>query len=160
MMQVLKFGGSSVADATRISAVLDIVTEAESRGRVVLVCSAVSGCTDALIKTGACTDPEEKRLLLEGLRARHAAIVRRLFTGAEREEALSDIDSVFAELANARPEDCVCYGELLSTRIIARKCLCEGISTRWIDSRALIRCMAGKVVELSLIHISEPTRPY
>ena len=147
MMQVLKFGGSSVADATRISAVLDIVTEAESRGRVVLVCSAVSGCTDALIKTGACTDPEEKRLLLEGLRARHAAIVRRLFTGKEREEALSDIDSVFAELASARPEDCVCYGELLSTRIIARKCLCEGISTRWIDSRALIRCMAGKVVE-------------
>lgn len=147
MMQVLKFGGSSVADATRISAVLDIVTEAERRGRVVLVCSAVSGCTDALIKIAACTDPEEKHRLLDGLRARHASIVRRLFTGKEREEAQADLDSLFAELGNARPEDCVCYGELLSTRIIARKCLCEGIATRWIDSRALIRCMGGKVVE-------------
>ena len=39
-MQVLKFGGSSVADATRISTVMDIVEAALARDRVILVCSA------------------------------------------------------------------------------------------------------------------------
>ena len=39
-MQVLKFGGSSVADATAMSRVLDIVSAAAARDRVVLVSSA------------------------------------------------------------------------------------------------------------------------
>ena len=56
MIQVLKFGGSSVANATRISGVLDIVSGALLKGRVVLVCSAVSGATDALIEIGKCDD--------------------------------------------------------------------------------------------------------
>ena len=49
-MKVLKFGGSSVADATRISAVMDIVCPAAEGSRVVLVLSAISGCTDALLE--------------------------------------------------------------------------------------------------------------
>ncbi|MBP5172622.1 MAG: hypothetical protein J6037_02835, partial [Bacteroidales bacterium] len=48
-MEVLKFGGTSVANATAISRVLDIVDAARARGKVVLVCSAISGCTDELI---------------------------------------------------------------------------------------------------------------
>ena len=48
-MQVLKFGGSSVADATRMSQVIDIVQAAVARDRTILVSSAISGCTDALI---------------------------------------------------------------------------------------------------------------
>lgn len=147
MMQVLKFGGSSVADATRISAVLDIVSEAVSRGRVVLVSSAISGCTDTLIEIGSCGDDARREILIERLQERHRRIVHRLFTGAERQEALAEIDGIFNELRAARREDCVCYGELLSTRIIARKCLCDGIATRWLDSRELIRCIGGEVSE-------------
>ena len=59
-MQVLKFGGSSVADATRMSRVLDIVLAAAEKDRVILVSSAVSGCTDALIAIGNETDPAAK----------------------------------------------------------------------------------------------------
>ena len=47
--RVLKFGGSSVADATAMSRVLDIVGGALAGGRVVLVSSAISGCTDGLL---------------------------------------------------------------------------------------------------------------
>ena len=48
-MQVLKFGGSSVASPQRI---IDIVRTSIERDRTILVCSAVSGCTDALIRLG------------------------------------------------------------------------------------------------------------
>ena len=62
-MQVLKFGGSSVADATRISAVMDIVEAALARDRVILVCSAISGCTDALLAIGE-AGPEDRQELI------------------------------------------------------------------------------------------------
>ena len=51
-MQVLKFGGSSVANADNMSKVVDIVTKAVDRDRTILVSSAISGCTDTLIKIG------------------------------------------------------------------------------------------------------------
>ena len=51
-MQVMKFGGSSVANAANMSKVVDIVTKAVDRDRTILVSSAISGCTDTLIKIG------------------------------------------------------------------------------------------------------------
>lgn len=144
-MQVLKFGGSSVADATRISAVIDIVSDAVRRDRVILVCSAVSGCTDALIAIGSQPAGERRRDLTDRLRDRHLAIVRRLFTGEERRAASQETEALFEELAEAPGEDCVTFGELFSTRIIARKFDCEGIPTRWLDSRRLIITSSGEV---------------
>jgi len=146
-MQVLKFGGSSVADATRMSGVLDIVLAAAAKDRVILVSSAISGCTDALIAIGAETDPERKAQQVEALRRRHHAIAQRLFTGAERAEMLAELDALFAELAAAEPQDCVTFGELFSTRILARKAACEGVATRWLDSRQLVRTLGGIVAE-------------
>ena len=146
-MQVLKFGGSSVADATRMSRVLDIVLAAAQKDRVILVSSAISGCTDALIAIGAETDPAAKAQQVEALRVRHHAIAQRLFTGAERAEMLSELDALFAELAAAEPEACVTFGELFSTRILARKAACEGVATQWLDSRKLVRTLGGIVAE-------------
>ena len=80
--RVLKFGGSSVADATAMSRVLDIVGGELEKGRVVLVSSAISGCTDGLL---ACAAGDT--LGLPALKQRHQAIVRRLFTGDERADA-------------------------------------------------------------------------
>ena len=94
-MQVLKFGGSSVADATRMSRVLDIVLAAAEKDRVILVSSAVSGCTDALIALGEERDPAAKAQRIGVLRDRHRAIARRLFTGAERREMLAELDGLF-----------------------------------------------------------------
>ncbi len=146
-MQVLKFGGSSVADATRMSQVIDIVLAAVARDRTILVCSAVSGCTDALIALGAETDPERKAAQIETLRRRHHAIAQRLFTGAERREMVTELDGLFEELAAAPVGDCVTFGELFSTRILSRKFACEGVSTQWLDSRRLVRTLGGIVAE-------------
>ncbi len=146
-MQVLKFGGSSVADATRMSQVLDIVLAAAAKDRVILVSSAISGCTDALLAIGAEKDAERRAQQIETLRRRHRAIAQRLFTGAERREMEAELDGLFAELAAADPEQCVTFGELFSTRILARKFACEGVATQWLDSRKLVRTLGGIVAE-------------
>jgi len=146
-MQVLKFGGSSVADATRMSQVIDIVQAAVVRDRTILVCSAVSGCTDALIAIGAETDSGRKAQQIETLRRRHQAIARRLFTGTEREEMSAELDTLFEELAAAEPEACVSFGEIFSTRILTRKFACEDVPTKWLDSRRLIQTLGDIVAE-------------
>ena len=131
--RVLKFGGSSVADATAMSRVLDIVDGALDGGRVVLVSSAISGCTDGLL---ACADGnmEGEAALME----RHLAIVRRLFTGLEQAEASAEVMRLFAAMEAAPAEEKVTFGELLSTRILARKLECERVHAHWVDSRDLV----------------------
>ena len=130
---VLKFGGSSVADATNMSRVLDIVGGALDGGRVVLVSSAISGCTDGLL---ACADGDLEREA--ELMDRHLAIVRRLFTGAEQAEASAEVMRLFAAMEAAPAEEKVTFGELLSTRILARKLECERVHAHWVDSRDLV----------------------
>jgi aspartate kinase len=138
-MQVLKFGGSSVANATNISRVLDIVSKAARRDRVALVCSAIAGCTDALLdlaRTGR--GSAEREVMLSSLTDRHEDIIRRLFTGAEREAVSGKIAVLFEKLAVAPEDEMVTFGELFSTTIIAEKLRCEGFRTKWLDSRILV----------------------
>ena len=52
-MQVLKFGGTSVANAENISKVVAIVKETIKKGKTVVVVSALGGITDLLLKTAA-----------------------------------------------------------------------------------------------------------
>ena len=135
-MHVMKFGGSSVADATNISKVLDIVCDVAKRDKVILVCSAIKGCTDTLLNSGV--TPE--------LVGRHENIIRRLFTGKEREDILAECRKEFAQLT-PKTLHIEAYGEIFSTKIIAKKLACDGVRTLWIDSRSLIRAEGCKVIE-------------
>ena len=51
-MQVLKFGGSSVASSEAMLRVIDIVRKALEEDRTIVVSSAVYGCTDTRVETG------------------------------------------------------------------------------------------------------------
>ena len=130
MVSILKFGGSSVASATNMSRVLDIVEKEAAKGKVVLVSSAISGCTDALLKG------DEKSLA--DMEKRHRDIVTRLFTGAERERVQQQTDALFADLRKAPREEQVTYGEILSTTLLCAKLQAEGIPAVWLDSRDLV----------------------
>ncbi len=130
MVSVLKFGGSSVASATNMSRVLDIVEKEAAKGKVVLVSSAISGCTDALLKG------DEKSLA--DMEIRHRDIVTRLFTGAERKQVQQRVDELFGQLRQAPREEQVTYGEILSTTLLCAKLQAEGIPTLWLDSRELV----------------------
>ena len=131
--RVLKFGGSSVADATAMSRVLDIVRDEAKMGRIVLVGSAIKDCTDWL---DACAKGDDR--YVPKLRERHLAIVRRLFTGRQRALAAAEVVRLFDEMEAAPADEKITFGELLSTRILARKLACEGYRTRWLDSRKLV----------------------
>ncbi|MBO7396539.1 MAG: hypothetical protein J6T89_00590, partial [Bacteroidales bacterium] len=132
-ISVLKFGGSSLASATNISRVLDIVEGAAAKTPVVVVCSAISGCTDALLQiAGGDLSP------LETIRKRHHDIAARLFTGTEREQLDSRLDLLFNQMTAAPDSEKVCFGELLSTAIVEQKLRSEGWKISWVDSRELI----------------------
>ena len=137
MIRVLKFGGSSVASATAISRVLDIIDSVGREGRMVVVASAISGCTDALLSLAAASRADRPSMA-GPLRQRHLAIARRLFTGAERSAAEEEICRLFDELLAAPDEAIVTYGELLSTALIARKLASDGWRAQWLDARKLI----------------------
>ena len=128
MISVLKFGGSSVASATNLSRVLDIVEK--EQGRVVLISSAISGCTDAFLKGDEGS--------IAAMETRHRDMVTRLFTGEERQRIQQQVDALFAALRNAPKEEQVTFGELLSTTILAAKLRTEGKNTAWLDSRELV----------------------
>lgn len=145
MYRVLKFGGSSVAAATPMSRVLDIVMSAAEGGKVILVSSAISGCTDALLSIAEGDDDAAGQAPAEAtgpkaaaLKQRHLEIVRRLFTGREREEAAAETEALFLEMAAAPADEKVSFGELLSTKILYRKLLCNGVKAAWLDSRRLV----------------------
>ena len=153
-MQVMKFGGTSVANAENMKKVVDIVSAAVDRDRTILVLSAISGCTDTLIRTGhlASRRDESYKSLIDSLQRQHHEIIRELLPIEKHEDSTEVCDSLFeylrgiaqgvfllGELSSASLDAIQGIGELLSTKIIATKLASIGISTKWIDSRDIIR---------------------
>ncbi len=156
-MQVLKFGGSSVADAGNMAKVIDIVTKAVDRDRTILVSSAISGCTDTLIQIGtlASQRDENYKSLIDRLQKQHHDIINELLPIEKQEESTEVCDSLFdslrsiaqgvfllGELSPASLDAIQSFGELWSTKILATKLASIGIATKWIDSRQIIRTIA------------------
>ncbi|MBX0291763.1 bifunctional aspartate kinase/homoserine dehydrogenase I [Hymenobacter sp. HSC-4F20] len=153
-MQVLKFGGSSVATAETIRQVLALAEAAARRHPTVVVVSALSGVTDALIRAGhqAATNDVGYQEQLRELEHRHLALVRELLPLTGQSSVLSFVkthcneleslcNGVFAlgELSARALDRLVSYGELLSSRIVAAGLAARGTAHQWLDSRQLIR---------------------
>ena len=84
---VMKFGGSSVANAERLKGVRALSERQRGRG-VLLVLSALSGVTDALARAGNLASQGElaaARAELEALAARHRSLAAELLAEAGRE---------------------------------------------------------------------------
>lgn len=155
-MQVLKFGGSSVADAAIMSQVVDIVTKAVDRDRTILVISAIKGCTDTLIRIGnlASQRDESYKDLINELQQKHHEIISSLLPREKQEESTEVCDSLFdslrsiaqgvyllGELSPASLDAIQSFGELWSSKILATRLASIGLATKWIDSRQIIRTL-------------------
>jgi bifunctional aspartokinase / homoserine dehydrogenase 1 len=91
-LQVMKFGGTSVADAACIRNVAQIVRSAAVANSVVVVVSAMSGVTNKLVEAGARSEADEGAAvaaILEGLRKQHFAAVDALVQPGERRDQLT-----------------------------------------------------------------------
>ncbi len=153
-MQVLKFGGSSVANATNMNKVVDIVVKAALKEPTILVVSAMGGVTDSLINTGKLAESgdEAYKTILKELEQKHLDAVRDLLPIQQQSATLSQVkqkfneleaisDGVFllGELSDRTNDKMVSYGEILSSLMIAAKLKSISESTLWVDSRLLIR---------------------
>jgi aspartokinase/homoserine dehydrogenase 1 len=152
-MQVLKFGGSSVANAANISKVVAIVAKAIEKEPTILVVSALGGVTDQLIEIGvlASTGQESYKAYIQTLEDKHLTAVRDLLPIQHQSATLSWVkqqlnelervcDGIFllGELSARIKDRLVSYGELLSSYIITAKLKDCALEPVWADTRQLI----------------------
>ena len=59
-MQVLKFGGTSVANSANINKVVDIVLRVLEEDKTIVVASAICGATDMMVEIGKAAEAADK----------------------------------------------------------------------------------------------------
>lgn len=152
-MQVLKFGGTSVAKAENIQKVSAIVQQAVKKDKTIVVVSALGGVTDILIQSGelAAVMDESYKEKLRVIEQRHLDAVKGLLPVSQQSSVLSwvkkscnEIEDIcngiflLGELSARTKDRIVSYGELISSQIISAYMNAAGIKNIWKDARELI----------------------
>ncbi|AWG23171.1 bifunctional aspartate kinase/homoserine dehydrogenase I [Flavobacterium faecale] len=153
-MKVLKFGGTSVANAQNIKLVLDIVANKANQDKLVVVVSALSKVTDLLhlaATKAAATDESYKEIIAEIEKA-HLDTLKQLIPVGEQSGLLSHIKRIINHLEtlldgcfllgelSARTLDTILsFGELLSSYIIAEALKQNLKNSGYKDSREVIK---------------------
>ncbi len=156
-MIVMKFGGTSVADAERLKNVARIVNiQKEERGTPVVVLSAMSGVTNMLIDGGQKAKErklEEALAIVEEIREKHINAIDELFESEETKGALRDHMkknlhelevlykgvSYLGELTRRSLDMISSTGELLSSRILAAYLNSQKVKAKWMDARSFLK---------------------
>lgn len=152
-MQVLKFGGTSVANAENINKVVAIVKEKIKTDATVVVVSALGGVTDLLLNAAAlaAAGDELYKEKLATIEQRHIEAVKQLIPVAQQSQLLSlvkrscnEIEDIcngiylLRELTPRSKDRIASYGEWLSSQIITAKFKADGTEAVWKDARELI----------------------
>ncbi|MCH2023904.1 MAG: bifunctional aspartate kinase/homoserine dehydrogenase I [Saprospiraceae bacterium] len=149
-MLVLKFGGTSVASAENIIKVKDILTQ-KSKPFLVVV-SAFSGTTDKLQKIAELSLLDQQSIPFNELKDIHSNIAKELIDLPDHPEVLIYIQKQFnklntlcnginalQELSDKTLAKVMSFGEILSSYIIHKYLIQNGISIDLIDSRKMIK---------------------
>ncbi len=149
-MKVLKFGGTSVANAENITRVVAILKSKSEQDKVVAVVSALGGMTDTLQKAGELANLKDASYLevFEGIKERHleTATQLRLTRAAIKhlEEELKALKNILQgiylinEFSEKTRDKVLGFGELLSSYMIAESMKLQLDSADLKDSRELI----------------------
>ena len=152
-MKVLKFGGTSVANAQHIKQVQNIVKKLDAN-KIVVVVSALGGITDLLLKTVdlASNHDESYKDCLRDIEDRHIKTIKELIPIQLQSAILSKVKSelntletlaegafLIAEKTPQLTDKIVSFGELLSSYIISEFFISEGMKATFKDSRELIK---------------------
>lgn len=153
-MIVLKFGGTSVADAAAIDRACEIVRSRQARGAAVVV-SAMSEVTNTLLEIAERAASGQLIValqLVEGLRTRHLHAAETLLgPGAEADDLCGDLSALWDEVANLaaalsvlghltpRSQDAIAsFGELCSAPLVVGAFRRRGIPGVELDAREII----------------------
>jgi aspartate kinase len=152
-MIVMKFGGTSVQDATAIRRVAAIVGARRSEQPLVVV-SAMGGVTDKLVQAGeaaAARQPDAALAILDGIRERHVKAAGELLDGPEAANFNSELSRYLLEgseliqtvasagaITPAQHSQLLSYGEVASSLLVAAAFNCLGVAAAHADSRKLV----------------------
>ena len=154
-MKVLKFGGSSVANAECIQQVMAIVKNyLEKNETFVVVVSAMGGLTDLLLSMSsfASAGDEEYKALIKTFLDRHRDAAHHLIPEEKLPKVLRHFQNIEEELENLlhgvflikeltpKTRDYILsFGERCSAYLISKALWYKGINARDLDTRKLIR---------------------
>lgn len=151
-MQVLKFGGTSVANAENIKRVKDIL-QLKKAAKTVVIVSALGGVTDELLKCSslAASGDSSYKEILQKLTERHLSVVKELLPLTNQSSILSFVMQQFNEVEDIcngifllndftdRTKDRILsFGELISSQIISAYLASDKLPNKWVDARKLI----------------------
>lgn len=147
IMKVFKFGGASVKDATAVKNVFEII-KSES-GPLVVVISAMGKSTDlleTLIKAYFNND-NEKWAIFNHFKNYHLYIIGELFGEKGMPKEIYELFTELEHKLNSRPsfdfnfeyDQIICFGELLSTRIVSHYIAATGNKNAWTDIRTCLK---------------------
>jgi bifunctional aspartokinase / homoserine dehydrogenase 1 len=162
-MNVIKFGGTSVANAENISLAINIVKQKKEKEPVVVIVSALGGVTDLLLSAAinASEKDDSYKTVLQTLETRHLDTVKSLVPVAGQSAVLSHVkrelnrletllDGCFllGELSERTKDLILSFGEILSSYIISEVLKAQGENAVLADSRELIKTNSryGKAV--------------
>lgn len=151
----MKFGGTSVGDASCIRRVVEIIRSASGESNIVVVVSAMSGVTNKLIEAAAraeAGDCKAVTCIFEGLRWQHEAVLNELIhSPAERDRISEKMERIFQEghrlcegtrllrQLTVRSQDSISsLGERLSAPLLAAALAEHGVASQAIESSELI----------------------
>ena len=148
-MKIFKFGGASVKDASNIKNIATILQN-EGTKNTLIVISAMGKMTNAFedVVDAYYQKLENLPQKLYFIEAYHKNIMDELF---DKEETIySKVDILFSELSwflernssqryNYVYDQIICFGELLSTKIVSAYLSKIGIENNWFDVRNFIK---------------------
>lgn len=151
----MKFGGTSVGDASCIARAAQIVRDASRESSVVVVVSAMSGVTNRLLDAATCSeanDREHVAEVFEALRKQHDAALREVIrSSGKRAEFAASMQAIFSEgerlcegtalLRELTPrtlDSISSLGERLSAPMVAGAVSEMGIRSEAVDATQLI----------------------
>ena len=153
-MKVLKFGGTSVANAQNIKLVLDIVLNKAKHDKLAVVVSAFTKVTDLLVLASqkAASNDESFKEVVADIEKKHIDAIKELVPVSEQSGSLSHIKRIInhletlldgcfllGELSPRTSDTILSFGELLSSYIIAEALKQQYKNSGYKDSRELIK---------------------
>ena len=146
-MKVFKFGGASVKDAAAVKNVFEIINS--EKGNLAVVISAMGKSTDlleTLIKTYFNSD-NEKWTIFNNFKNYHIEIIGDLFGEKGMPQGVYELFTELEHKLNSRPsydfnfeyDQIICFGELISTRIVSDYITATGQKNVWIDIRNCLK---------------------
>ncbi|MEP6928376.1 MAG: aspartate kinase, partial [Flavobacterium sp.] len=162
-MKVLKFGGTSVANAQNIKLVLEIINQKSKQEKLIVIVSALSKVTDLLqlAAAKAAANDESFREIVAEIEKKHLDTLKELIPVSEQSSLLSHVKRIInhletlldgcfllGELSPRTADTILSFGELLSSYIIAQAYQQIDKNVVYKDSRELIKTNSnfGKAV--------------